>query len=188
MQAENIALFLPYCILARIMALEQEPENNYADKVVHLEFYAPNGEPFLGEHIIGNGVDKRSIELMRQDLTIPGYAEDAFTPAEIAYCLKPTASSLVLQRFAARFAAKEALIKALDSNTNISLDWQEIEVCKTQTGKPYIVLSGNALQYAQSLGVSQIFLSLTHEVDAALAWCITVGEPKGKGVPPISLH
>ena len=87
-----------------------------------------------------------------------------FTPSELAYA--NSGADLSAERLAARFAAKEATIKALKlSNTGIG--WREIEVFKSEDGDCEVVLHGHSLDLACALGVKKILLSLSHDGDYA---------------------
>jgi len=118
--------------------------------------------------IFGIGLD--AIETRRIDRLISTRAESfalrVFTPAEIAYCERKKNRA---QHYAARFAAKEAFMKALGTGKQLGLSWQEIEVFHDELGKPGIRLSGRALELAQQKGVTGIHLSLTHLKELAMA-------------------
>ena len=85
-----------------------------------------------------------------------------FTPNEIAYC-RERAPNL-----AARFAAKEATMKALGTGIR-GVGWREIEVTRKRGQAPEILLHGRALKKADELGVVQVALSLSHSNDYAIA-------------------
>lgn len=93
-------------------------------------------------------------------------AERLFTPAEREYCLGRRDSS---QHFAARFAAKEAIAKAVGR----SLRWQEVEIRNDRQGRPQVVLTGHA---KQMLGNCRIMVSLSHSGQYAAAFAVIVGE------------
>ena len=85
-----------------------------------------------------------------------------YTDGELAYC-RGRAPQL-----ASRFAAKEAMMKALGTGRR-GVDWKEIEVVRRRGGEPTIQLHGRALSVAQRLGVSQTALSLSHSQEYAVA-------------------
>lgn len=123
--------------------------------------------------IIGTGVD--IVKNSRIKALIKKY-EDHFlkkiyTKAEIIYCKnkKEAAAS-----FAARFAAKEAALKALGTGMRNN-SWQEIEVLNSELGKPELLLSGKTLKRANKLKVKNIFLSISHEKDYSIAQVIMEG-------------
>ena len=88
-----------------------------------------------------------------------------FTPKEIAYC-RERAPNL-----AARFAAKEATMKALGTGVK-GVSWKDIEVTRRQSGAPGIQLYGRAEKRAQKLGITEISISLSHSKEYAVAFVI----------------
>lgn len=112
--------------------------------------------------IFGIGTDLCSIERMQQSLDrTPNLAQRIFHPNE---------SGLPVNSLAARFAAKEALAKAIGDPR--LLVWAEIEVAREDSGKPHFILHGNTKANLESLGISQIHLSLSHEIELASAMVV----------------
>ena len=72
---------------------------------------------------------------------------------------------------AARFAAKEAVFKALDMRA-IGISWQDIEILNEQGGKPYVTLYRNALKHSTRLGIKRLNISIAHSQDNAIAFVI----------------
>jgi holo-[acyl-carrier protein] synthase len=95
-----------------------------------------------------------------------------FTEREIRYCQSHRNAA---ERFAARFAAKEAAMKALGTGWRRGITWRDIEVSNAASGKPGLSLSGKAQEIFRSLGGTRIHLSLTHTDDYALAQVIIEG-------------
>jgi holo-[acyl-carrier protein] synthase len=95
-----------------------------------------------------------------------------FTEGEIAYC-EGCASRL--ESYAARFAAKEAAMKALGTGWGGGVGWRDIEVVRADTGAPSIKLRGRALERMREMGAQKIHLSLTHSRDVAAAQIILEG-------------
>lgn len=95
-----------------------------------------------------------------------------FTPAEIEYC---ESKSRRFQSYAARFAAKEALLKALGTGGRDGISWQHVEVVSGARGRPDLVLRENALQAARRLGADRVFLSLSHTSGMATAAVVLEG-------------
>lgn len=95
--------------------------------------------------------------------------ERLFTPAERSRCgnRKDTASCL-----AARFAAKEAFLKALGTGLRDGISWQDMEVSNTLLGKPEMVLSGKAAEHFQGKGLNSAHLSLSHDGGSAIAMVV----------------
>jgi len=96
-----------------------------------------------------------------------------FTAGEIAYAT--AAPALVAERFAARLAAKEAAMKALDLGEQ-GVSWRDIEVARAPSGAPTLVLHGLADTRAREAGVQSVEVSLSHEGDYATAVVITMRE------------
>lgn len=113
---------------------------------------------------ISVGVD--IIEIGRIAKTVKRFGERFFeriyTPSEIAYC-RGRAPQL-----AARFAAKEAVMKALGTGTR-GVSWKEIEVTRKGTGEPGIALHGRAAKRAEALGIDRLALSISHSREYAVA-------------------
>jgi holo-[acyl-carrier protein] synthase len=117
--------------------------------------------------VVGVGVDTIEIQRFADALERrPRLAERCFTPAEAAYCWS---RGYPPQHFAARFAAKEAVGKALGVGMR---RWQEAEVIRGQFGAPEVALYGRLAQRAASLGVSRIHLALTHSKTDAVAMAV----------------
>ena len=113
--------------------------------------------------IAGVGIDVIEIERIARVLERrPHFAERCFTEAEAAYC---RSRAFPPQHFAARFAAKEAVGKALGRGMT---RWREVEVIRGR-GAPTVALHGHYAEWAARLGVDRIHLSLTHGKDLAAA-------------------
>ena len=117
--------------------------------------------------VIGIGIDLVEIHRMKKAVENPLFVQRIFTSAEQAYCnsrgRQGTAS------YAARFAAKEAVMKALGTGLAGGGTWQDVEVLPDDQGKPVMKLSGYFAQLAESLGVAQIFVSISHAQEYAVA-------------------
>lgn len=130
---------------------------------------------FSGIDIIGNGVDRCNVQSMGRTLKhSPQFIVETFSDWEIIYCEQAKNEQVRAQRYAGRFAAKEALTKALGLN-GYGVNFQEISVFNEKSGKPFIQLDGEVKRRADLLGLNTLFLSITHSRSAALAWCIAVG-------------
>lgn len=125
--------------------------------------------------IIGIGIDLIEVERIQRAVDHPQRGERfrhrVFTPGEIAYCL---GKRRYAESFATRFAAKEAVMKALGRGFGDGINWCEIEVVRP-SGPPRIVLYGRAAERATQLGVDRWHLSLTHTSLAAMAYVIAEG-------------
>lgn len=122
---------------------------------------------------VGLGVDIVEIARMKAILgRTPSFARRVFSEAERAYCDgKPTPET----HYATRFAAKEAVVKALGTGFSEGIGVRDIEVRRTAKGRPYVVLTGRAREIARELGVREIPISLsfTHTEAVACAMAIT---------------
>jgi holo-[acyl-carrier protein] synthase len=114
------------------------------------------------------GVDLIEIERVRRALErYPGFRERCFTEAEREYCdSRPNPP----QHYAARFAGKEAVGKALGSG--VYFTWREIEI--RGRPKPGVHLSGRTAQFAEKIGAGRIELSMTHSRELAAAVAVVV--------------
>jgi holo-[acyl-carrier protein] synthase len=118
--------------------------------------------------IVGIGVDIVEVERIRAAVsharTGERFRTRVFTPDEVAYCARRRNGH---ESFAARFAAKEAMMKALGR----AYGWREIEVARAD-GPPAIRLHGRAQARADALGIRRISLSLSHTAEMAIAYVI----------------
>ncbi len=118
--------------------------------------------------IIGVGVDITEVARIRAALSHPRTGERfrhrVFTPDEIAYCVRRRNAH---ESFAARFAAKEAVMKALGR----LLGWREIEVVRSG-GPPGVRLHGRAAERAAIQGIRHLHLSLSHTAELAVAYVV----------------
>ncbi|GIV00069.1 MAG: holo-[acyl-carrier-protein] synthase [Actinomycetota bacterium] len=125
--------------------------------------------------ILGLGVDICEIERMERALARhPTMRERVFTPEEVAYC---DARARPAESYAGRFAAREAVIKALGGYRGRR--WRDISVTRSPSGAPRVVLQGNAKRRADALGVTDVLVTFTHERTHAVAFALAVGEHRG---------
>jgi holo-[acyl-carrier protein] synthase len=107
----------------------------------------------------------------------PDFLQRLFTPGEIDYC---ESKRRPFESYAARFAAKEAFLKALGTGGRDGISWQDIEVIRDARGRPELVLRGRAEALARERGISKVFVSLSHSHEFATA--VTVLEGNGEQV------
>lgn len=122
--------------------------------------------------IVGSGVDLCEVERIRKAVEAAHGArlvERVFTPREIAYARR---KANPYERFAARFAAKEAGMKALGTGWRAGLTWHDLEVVNLPSGKPSLELHGRAAEIAARLRVRNVALSITHTAGQAMAMVI----------------
>ena len=131
------------------------------------------------ESIKGIGVDLAKIPRMRKVIARwdDRFLRRVFTEEEIVYCQRRRDP---VPHLAARFAAKEAGLKALGTGLRMGVRWKELEVRRERGQAPTLVLSGRAQALARAKGATRAFLSLTHDGDYALAQVVLAGgEPDG---------
>jgi len=118
--------------------------------------------------IVGIGTDLAEVDRIRDAIARHGqrFIDRIYTPAEIAYVERKANR---YERYAARFAAKEAGMKAVGTGWRRGVRWQDFEVANLPSGRPTLKLHGVAEQIAQALGVRNIALSLTHTSQQAMA-------------------
>ncbi|MBZ5694488.1 MAG: holo-ACP synthase [Acidobacteriia bacterium] len=121
--------------------------------------------------IVGLGLDIAEIDRIEAAITRHGapFLERLFTPAEVSYC---ESHKNRYERYAARFAVKEAAMKALGTGWRRGVRWRDIEVTREPSGKPGLRLEGVAQEFADRLGVKRISVSITHSGNLALAQVI----------------
>ena len=124
-----------------------------------------------GRLIVGLGVDIAEVERIKAAIERHGktFLGRVFTPQEIAYCDR---FKNKYERYAGRFAAKEAAMKALGTGWRRGVRWVDVEVVRESSGRPAMQLAGEAGKIAKSLGVKRIALSITHTETQALAQVI----------------
>ena len=124
--------------------------------------------------ILGTGVDLAEVDRIEAAIERYGlrFLERIYTPAEIAYVERKANRS---ERYAARFAAKEAGMKAIGTGWRHGVRWRDFEVANLPSGRPTLHLHGVAAEFARKLGVKNIALSLTHTAVQALAMVILEG-------------
>lgn len=124
---------------------------------------------------LAHGVDLVEVPRIERMLAKPGdrFAERCFTDSERAYC--ESGGKLRVERYAARFAAKEAVMKALGTGWTGGVAWTDIEVVRDGTGRPAIVLHNAAKELAEKSGLREWAISLSHTGMTAIASVIATG-------------
>ena len=119
--------------------------------------------------IAGTGIDLCEVSRIEKALASAHgerFRERVYTAAEIAYA---ESKANRCERYAARFAAKEAGMKALGTGWRGGLGWRDLEVVNLPSGRPTLRLHGKAREIADNMGVRAISLSITHTADQAMA-------------------
>ena len=121
--------------------------------------------------IVGTGIDIAEVERIEQTIARFGgrFKERVFTADEIRYCESKANKA---ERYAARFAAKEAGMKAIGTGWSRGVRWQDIEVRRLPGGRPTVVFHGKAGEIFAKLGGVRAHLSITHTKESAMAYVI----------------
>ncbi len=127
--------------------------------------------------IVAIGNDLAEVERIRRAPENPHtgrrFRQRVFTEGEQRYCERRRRK---YESYAARFAAKEAVMKALGTGWGRNVGWQDIEVFRRRGSRPEIVLHGKAKEYATTLGITRLHLSLTHTAEYAEAQIVAESE------------
>ena len=127
--------------------------------------------------VLGIGTD--IIECLRIAQMIERHGElfinRVYTDHEIAYCRARKAAT---QHFAGRWAAKEAVLKAMGTGWRRGISWRDIEVRNQSSGKPVIALRGGARDVIEATGIQQMLISISHCRSHATAYALAVGQPR----------
>lgn len=121
--------------------------------------------------IVGMGIDVAEVSRIRDVIESQKerFLRRVYTLDEIAYCEQ---FKNKFERYAGRFAAKEATMKALGTGWSRGVRWVDLEVVRLRGGRPTMALHGEAKRIADSLGVKNIALSITHSALQAIAHVI----------------
>src|SRR6266550_6177463 len=121
--------------------------------------------------IVGTGIDIAEVPRIAESIQRFGqrFLNRIFTEGEIQYC---DSKANRVERYAARFAAKEAAMKALGTGWNHGVRWRDIEVSRQPGGRPTISFHGKAAEFASRIGAVHVALSLSHTADQAIAQVI----------------
>ena len=121
--------------------------------------------------IVGTGIDIAEVPRIRQSIERFGdrFLQRIFTAGEIRYC---DSKMNRFERYAARFAAKEAAMKALGTGWNHGIRWRDCEVVRLPGGRPTIAFHGKAGEFAAKLGMKNAALSISHTAEQAIAQVI----------------
>lgn len=118
--------------------------------------------------IVSIGIDIIEVARIREVLLrTPRFTERVFTRAEREYC--DSRGVVAAQHYAARFAAKEAALKALQTGWRGGISWQDVEVSARESGAPYLIFTGEVLVIFKKFGATAIHLSLSHTSEHAIA-------------------
>ena len=117
--------------------------------------------------ILGLGIDLVEVARMEQAIARgERLVQRLFTPAEVAYCRRHKEPA---RHFAARFAAKEAGMKAIGTGWSNGVAWKDFEVRLDPRGRPHLFVTGRAAEFARAMGASHSVISLAHDFGLASA-------------------
>ena len=118
--------------------------------------------------IVGTGIDIAEVPRIAESIERFGdrFIQRVFTEGEVRYCESKANRA---ERYAARFAAKEAAMKALGTGWNYGVRWRDVEVVREPGGRPTIKFHGKAAEWAVRLNAKQVSLSLSHTREQAIA-------------------
>jgi holo-[acyl-carrier protein] synthase len=118
--------------------------------------------------IVGIGIDIIEVARIREVLLrTPRFRERVFTSAERAYC--DSRGAVAAQHYAARFAAKEAALKALQTGWRGGISWQDVEIGARDSGAPYLIFQGPVLELFEKSDATAAHLSMSHTSEHAIA-------------------
>ncbi len=121
--------------------------------------------------IVSIGIDIIEVARIREVLLrTPRFRERVFTANEQFYC--DSRGAVAAQHYAARFAAKEAMLKALQTGWRGGIGWQDVEISARDSGAPYLILHGVVQGLFQSSGAKAAHLSMSHTSEHAIAQVI----------------
>jgi holo-[acyl-carrier protein] synthase len=100
------------------------------------------------------------------------FLDRVYTPSEQEYCVN---CKTAVVRLAGRFAAKEAVLKALGTGWRGGIEFRDIETLPDRLGKPLVMLHGKTADLARTLGIEHILISISHAGEYAIASAIAVG-------------
>lgn len=127
-------------------------------------------------HVVGIGAD--IVECLRIAQMIERHGElfvgRVFTPQEIEYC---SARKAATQHYACRWAAKEAVLKAIGTGWVRGISWRDIEIVTDAAGLSNILLSGGPQELCQQRGIERVLITLAHCRSHATAYAVALGRP-----------
>ena len=129
-------------------------------------------------NVVGIGTD--IVECLRIAQMIERHGElfitRVYTPHEIEYCRARKAAT---QHYAGRWAAKEAVLKAMGTGWARGISWRDIEVRNELGGRPHIALGGGAREVCERLGIGEMLISISHCRTHATAYALALGREEG---------
>ena len=126
-------------------------------------------------NVLGVGTDITEVLRIAQMIERHGelFVDRVYTPTEIEYC---RARKMATQHFAGRWAAKEAVLKALGTGWRRGISWRDIEITNAAGGRPQAVLQGGTREMAEKMGIRCILVSISHCRSHATAFAVALDE------------
>ncbi len=127
--------------------------------------------------IIGIGTDITECLRIAQMIERHGelFINRVYTSQEISYCQQ---RALATQHFTGRWAAKEAIFKAMGTGWRRGITWRDIEICNEASGRPTVAVRGGAKEVVEGLGITELLVSISHCRSHATAYALAIGEKK----------
>ena len=127
--------------------------------------------------IVAHGIDLVDCPRIEEMINRHGerFINRVFTPAEQAYANK---NKNRVEKFAGRFAVKEAILKLIGTGWRGKIAWTDIEVINNSIGQPQVTLDGEVKKIADRLGITQISVSITHTANFAIASAVALAQSK----------
>ena len=134
-----------------------------------------------GNNVVGIGTDIVEVQRIGNmiDKHDDTFIQKVFTTGEIEYCGPRKAA---VQHYAGRWAAKEAILKAIGTGWSKGIKWTDIEVINQMGGKPYVKLNGKAIEVCEERGIDEILITISHCNLFATAFATALRLDKGQPV------
>jgi len=130
------------------------------------------GTPASTRPVVRTGVDIVAVARVARLASEDARAlDDVFTPDELAYCRRRGSAN---EHLAARFAAKEAVLKAFGTGIGRRMRWTDVEIVKERSGRPCVRLHGEVAAWAERSGLTEVDVSLSHAAGLAVAQAVSV--------------
>jgi holo-[acyl-carrier protein] synthase len=132
-------------------------------------------------NILGIGTDITEVLRIAQMIERHGelFINRVYTPLEIQYCQSRKQAT---QHYAGRWAAKEAILKALGTGWRKGISWRDIEVRNEPGGRPVVAMRGGARDVVEQLGITQMLISISHCRSHATAYAVAQGVEKKEDI------
>jgi len=130
------------------------------------------GTPASTRPVVRTGVDIVAVARVARLASEDARAlDDVFTPDELAYCRRRGSAN---EHLAARFAAKEAVLKAFGTGIGRRMRWTDVQIVKERSGRPCVRLHGEVAAWAERSGLTEVDVSLSHAAGLAVAQAVSV--------------